>query len=112
MVEVWTVRSFNCLNRLFSRPAPCQRTAIERRQIRITAQRRFSQGNGLRQRLRRRMGIGGASRDMVVPTPADRIVEQDTLETMVAADRPAARGRDLGQGVTRQPEPGGFELIA
>jgi hypothetical protein len=31
---------------------------------------------------------------------------------MVAADRPAARGRDLGHSVTRQPEPGGFELIA
>jgi hypothetical protein len=49
---------------------------------------------------------------MVVPTPADRIVEQDTLETMVAADRPPAHGRDLGQSVTRQTEPGGFELIA
>ncbi len=63
---------------------------------------RLARGHTLAERHRRRepgrveMPIGGPSGNMVVPAPADRVVEQDALEAMIGADRPIAPTRERG----------------
>jgi hypothetical protein len=58
------------------------------------------------------IGIGRAAGDRVVPPAPAGIVEQDALEAMVVADRPAALGSKGGQGDAGEVEPFGFQLGA
>lgn len=53
--------------------------------------------------------IGGPLRDVIVPAPADGVVEQNALEAMIGADRPFARGGERGERLSGELEPADFE---
>ncbi len=55
------------------------------------------------------VAIGGTAGDVVVPRAAARIVEQDALETMIGADRPATVLRQRRERRAGEMEPVGFE---
>ena len=84
---------------------PRQRAAVEGVEVRLSCDRGLGEGDGLGQHRVRRVAVGRAREDRFVPAAAAGIVEQDALEAMVVADRPAARVRQRGQRDAGEPEP-------
>ena len=50
--------------------------------------------------------------NMVVPAPAQSIVEKDTLEAMIGPDRPIASTRQGRQRVTRKVQPLALQFLS
>lgn len=55
------------------------------------------------------MSISGAAGDMVVPHAPERVVEEDTLEAVVGANRPSTFRCQRRQHRPRQVEPARFK---
>ena len=74
-------------------------------QIRFVPRRRLAQRHRFRKRFRRDVPVGRPARHMIVPAATHRVIEQDALEAMVGADRPAPVGGKRRERLAGQAKP-------